>query len=163
MKMTLMFHAVGQGLFHSGIIECNNYQFNFVYDCGGIGKYPYIPSTTLKTCVKRYKNYLHDKPIDMLVVSHFHSDHINGIPYLLKNQKVDTIIIPFYTFKERLNILISEYNTDMTNEQISILLNPYKYFLAKDIKRVVVVIHNPDAKGINQNNNTNFYEIESHI
>ena len=81
---------VGQGLFYSGNIklEC---KFNFVYDCGG-------NSTNINAVVDDYINQQHSKDIilDMLVISHFDDDHVNGIPKLLKEvSKVRKIFLPY--------------------------------------------------------------------
>ena len=81
---------VGQGLFYSGNIklEC---KFNFVYDCGG-------NSININSVVDDYINQQHSKDIilDMLVISHFDDDHVNGIPKLLKEvSKVRKVFLPY--------------------------------------------------------------------
>ena len=81
---------VGQGLFYSGNIklEC---KFNFVYDCGG-------NSININAVVNDYINQQHSKDIilDMLVISHFDDDHVNGIPKLLKEvSKVRKVFLPY--------------------------------------------------------------------
>lgn len=153
MEADLMFHNVGQGLFYTGQIRCTNEpNFNFVYDCGGTENTANSRSLTLDTCIKRYKKYLNDKPIDLLVISHFHNDHTNGIAQLLDKQTVKDVIIPFYTFEERLFILIDEYNEEMTDDQIVFLLNPYQFFIEKGVERVIVMTHKENNDGMDGNN-----------
>lgn len=79
--------SVGQGLFYTGKI---NNEFNFVYDCGG--ENPYI-----KEAVDKYLKEYDIKKLDMLIISHFDDDHINGLPILLsKIEKISQIYIPYY-------------------------------------------------------------------
>ena len=92
MEADLIFHNVGQGLFYTGQIRCNDKKFNFVYDCGTI-------SGSTQNPIKQYKKYLNNDPIDMLVISHFHQDHTSGIPPLLHKQTVKTVVIPYYSFE----------------------------------------------------------------
>lgn len=141
MKADLIFHNVGQGLFYTGRIKCSNgSDFNFVYDCGATEKYCYDRSITLDTCIDRYTKYLDKQDIDMLVVSHFHHDHINGIAKLLENN-VKNVVIPFYTFEERFITYFTNEVEDITNDQLSFLLDPYQFFLNRDVERIIVVHH----------------------
>lgn len=79
--------SVGQGLFYTGKI---NDEFNFVYDCGG--ENPYI-----KEALDKYLKEYDIKKLDMLIISHFDDDHINGLPILLsKIKKISQIYIPYY-------------------------------------------------------------------
>ena len=71
------FHPIGQGLFYTGSLLYNSY--NFVYDCGGHSGQEYIDNS-----IEQYKNSMarcnQQKPdIDFVVISHLHEDHYNGI------------------------------------------------------------------------------------
>ena len=78
---------VGQGLFYSGNIDGN---FNFVYDCGG--DVPYID-----IAVEKYISEMKINELDMLIISHFDEDHINGLPRLFSRvKKISKIFIPYY-------------------------------------------------------------------
>lgn len=79
--------SVGQGLFYTGTI---NNEFNFVYDCGG-------KKTYIKESIDKYLNEYGIEELDMLIISHFDEDHINGLPILLsKIEKISQIYIPYY-------------------------------------------------------------------
>lgn len=84
------FHPVGQGLFYTGVIRRGNESFIFVYDCGGSGK------DLVASVVKRFIDSLRGKKIDLLVLSHLHEDHINGIESILKElEPGGNIVIPY--------------------------------------------------------------------
>ncbi|MCU7549827.1 hypothetical protein OCK74_11915 [Chitinophagaceae bacterium LB-8] len=93
-------HPVGQGLFYSCIINHNSQvKFRMVFDCG---------SNTAKACqaeVSLYRDtdYLDQKTLDLLVISHFDSDHVKYVGLLLQDEiKIKRLVMPFITFEERL-------------------------------------------------------------
>ena len=109
-------HAVGQGGFHTGelvapldpaVIVTSSIgvqvvarsKFRYVYDCG---------SRQLKRCkvlAQRYTKSLDDKRIDLLFLSHFDDDHVNGVPELLSassGARAETIVMPWVDNVERL-------------------------------------------------------------
>lgn len=84
------FLPVGQGAFY---IEIFANDFTVVYDCGSYGDIQFI-TNTIKT-----SNLKND--IDLLVISHFHEDHINGLEYLFKNYTIKKMLIPYLDISER--------------------------------------------------------------
>ncbi len=92
------FWNVGQGLFYTGSLFGG--EFNFVYDCGGSSK-------IIKSTVCEYVNKVcYNKKIDVLFISHFHTDHINGIKYLKdKGCKIKKIVIPYYGYSKNYILL----------------------------------------------------------
>lgn len=36
-----------------------------------------------------------NKKLNLLVISHLHDDHVNGLEYLLKDIDVDTVVMPY--------------------------------------------------------------------
>jgi len=103
-KQQFTLHPVGQGLFYSGSLKykVNDYltrNFSFVFDCGSERK---------RNCLEEVKKFREDiwmaeEPLDLLVISHFHSDHINCIGALLDGRKVRRIVAPFVNFTDRLS------------------------------------------------------------
>lgn len=89
MKLTRTFHPVGQGAFYTERFydRDENNVFNMVYDCGTISKRQslYTEITT---------SFQTDDEIDILFVSHFHEDHINGIDRLAKSHRIKKLVIP---------------------------------------------------------------------
>lgn len=82
--MTLLrtFHPIGQGAFYTERHNINGTEFTVVFDYG---------STTLKgkkleTKIK--STFPENHIIDILFISHFHSDQINGIKTLKKYYQI---------------------------------------------------------------------------
>jgi len=80
-KGEFRFYNVGQGLFYTGRvypIDKKDKRITFVYDIGGDPKY-------IKRAVEIFKKDASYK-VNLLVLSHLHWDHINGL-YQLFNGK----------------------------------------------------------------------------
>ena len=98
MENTFISYPVGQGFFYSGTIYNDSSEpFQLVYDCGSNNM------SVLNECISYYKKEFHidfDKKakikIDMLVVSHFDADHVNGLIKLLEKTEVEQMYIPYY-------------------------------------------------------------------
>jgi len=122
------FHNVGQGLFHTGKIG----DFNFVYDCGSMKK------DNVVEAVKYYKNEdLKIEPIDILIISHFDKDHVNGLDKLLSGVKVEYAIIPYYSPSEML--MLAFVKRSYPESYFNFLLNPVSYLLSKGINKVILI------------------------
>lgn len=122
--LTRTFHPVGQGTFYTEQIEnkAGGAKFTVVYDCGSgnTNNCPQSLCDYLDTCIDAYKE------IDILFISHFHNDHINGIKSLIGNGvKIKNIVLP-YVESGILNGIISlknEYNDPIFDSHIQ---NPYE-------------------------------------
>jgi len=82
--MIRTFNAVGQGAFYT---EKSGNGFTTVYDCGGQNK-KFVEEKIKKT-------FLKDGKIGILFISHFHSDHINGVEFLLTHCNIDKVVLLF--------------------------------------------------------------------
>lgn len=94
MKVVRTFHPVGQGAFYTEVFLDQKGGQVVVYDCGTEtgNKALQIP---LDNQIDLFKNsFVRNQQIDILFISHFHADHINGIDRLLANVKVKATIIP---------------------------------------------------------------------
>lgn len=78
------FYRVGQALFSSE----SHCERTIVYDCGGENV------NLIRNAIKRAFPLMKGQVIDILFISHYDRDHINGIFDLLKNCTVKTVIIP---------------------------------------------------------------------
>jgi hypothetical protein len=138
------FHPVGQGLFYSGQIDQyrtdQDDRFSFVYDCGTDSNQRYVKAAL--------EAYTIDGKLDLLILSHFHSDHINGVHKLLKKSGgTREVVLPYlhpderlmiaggYAVKKRLHTLPSDY--------IAFLTNPITYLTDKKAERITFIIGGP--------------------
>lgn len=153
-----MFHPVGHGLFYSGIIknlstdkQVSDKQYSFVYDCGG---------KNLKNAIE---NAELPETIDLLIISHFHKDHINGVLKLIEKHEVKTVVLPY--LDRTLKILYiaaladKKYKLSHKSELVKLtnfIANPKEffgdktevYFISNDIEKTY-----SERKNIEENSN----------
>lgn len=77
----------------------------------------------------KFKNYIEnlyakDSTIDILFISHFHADHINGIPYLKERCKIKKVIIPYIPEIDRLLFVY----INKLNDFSQLIINTEEYF-----------------------------------
>ncbi len=90
-------HTVGQGFFHSGYLRIGSGEFSYVYDCGSEN------TDTLAREINEFANRRHKRPgLNVLFISHFDSDHVNGLDRLLSLVKTKTVVAPYLEPCERL-------------------------------------------------------------
>lgn len=105
---------VGQGFFHAGWIRFTEIEdgtwarapeteagFFYVYDCGAMSKYASARDREIAKLVAQVGKKAR---LDLLVISHMHADHVNGVKKLVTDGElqVDTIMMPMVEMKERL-------------------------------------------------------------
>ena len=125
LTMARIFHPVGHGAFYTEEFKSNAIKYTMVYDCGGTKINDEIDSAFTK-----------GQNIDLVFISHFHNDHINGLKYLLKEFNVKRIILPLLHYKQKIELFLS--NQDSSTFVQEICLNPKtiitEYSKFKDIK-----------------------------
>lgn len=95
-------YPIGQGIFSAQIIRGPEEKYVCVYDCGSTDGSDNIPT---------YANELaHEagRKINLLVVSHFDADHVNGVKELDKIFKIEKIVIPYLSRQERILFLLNK-------------------------------------------------------
>lgn len=92
MTMIRTFQPVGQGAFYTEQFSKDDGEvFNMVYDCGSDS----LDIQSLSNVIK--KSFPRESIIDAVFISHFDSDHVNGLPELTRNFKVKKIFLPLIT------------------------------------------------------------------
>lgn len=119
------FHPIGQGLFYSGQVN----DFCFVYDCGTDSGSQYA-QTALETYPDR------DRPLDLLIISHFHADHMNAVKDLLKKcNGVKEVVLPYLFPAERLlagaGYAITRNLDELDDDYILFLSDPVGYLMQR--------------------------------
>ncbi|NEU62694.1 MBL fold metallo-hydrolase [Paenibacillus sp. ALJ109b] len=152
MKVNFKVEPIGQGLFYNGNINNSI----IVYDCGSnnINK--------LKEMISEFELRCNGNKIDVLMISHFHEDHINGIELLLSKFEVDTVILPYISNVEKA-LLLAKPNYGKSQYSLEMLIDPVRFFLSEErrVQRVVLIapgsgttsIDNEDFQIDNNDNN----------
>lgn len=159
-KIECTFWGVGQGLFSSGQVHLPNSKFVWVYDCGSTSNRTYLNSAIVNS-KQKYGNH-----INLLALSHFHADHINGVAQLLKNNNsIDYLLLPYYPLGYRLLVALSQ-NLDIEDPIWAFYQNPIAYMLEKfEIKKKLLLVpafendsENDEIVKESEDNDLIFYE-----
>lgn len=94
------FHAAGHGVFFSGLLANGDRDsFLWVFDCGS------KRTGRLANLVEDLATNSNRRGIDMLCLSHFDADHVNGLKELLSRfSRVDLLVLPYCSFSDRLSM-----------------------------------------------------------
>lgn len=94
------FHPVGHGTFHTGIAQYSGEPcaLSWVYDCGSKRR------STLDSAIQSLSQtpFGAKRQIDLLVISHFDDDHVNGVESLLATWSVKWLVLPYTDLAPRL-------------------------------------------------------------
>lgn len=146
--MTLIrtFHPIGQGAFYTERHNFSESEFNVVYDCG---------STTLKgqKLERKIKStFPKNYPIDILFISHFHADHINGIEILANHCSIKKVVLPFLDPETKIMLKVSNLFENNFSDT-SLIDNPEDFF-GRDIPIIRIepteITPNTDEIGLNE-------------
>src|ERR1039457_465315 len=132
------FHPVGQGLFASGALFANpdfaarpitpqwsGCCFQWVYDCGTSSS-----QTQLRQRILELPLYGERRDrLGLVTISHFDNDHVSGIPTLLSNFAVDTLLLPYIPLWKRLLLAFKE-GVGPGDEPMGFFVNPAAYLTA---------------------------------
>lgn len=135
------FNSVGQGLFYTGIItkvhKKTLSRFVTIYDCGSTSKREF-----LHNAIEDLEDILpnENKVINLLTISHFDEDHVNGLPMLLSKFKVNTVIIPYISICEKLlHISIASPDNPEYSSLLSLYRDPIQFFTDYGVKNIIVI------------------------
>lgn len=135
------FHAVGHGTFLTGLVfhahsmNGATETFCWVYDCGSKS------TKALKDALNRAGQLKHwPESIDMLVLSHFDDDHVNGLEDLLKKQKVKCLVLPFSEWQQRLREVAVGGTKGISASTAQLQLDPVGWLAARDLRSRVTTL-----------------------
>lgn len=123
-------HPVGQGFFHSADIYVSGRpSVSYVYDCGSMERY----AGQRKLQISQYLcSCSAPSKLDILFISHVHSDHISGVEQLLSHEdglQVDTIVLPLLNQTDRLIAFARSASEDWSSARRSF----YKSFVTDPV------------------------------
>lgn len=101
--MRRIFHPVGQGAFFSEHFDDVDKSFTIVYDCGSLTLDPLSMRSKVNSSFRK------DQVIDVLFISHFHADHINGIDFLKNQCRIKNVVIPYLNEEAKILTRIENY------------------------------------------------------
>lgn len=155
MSLIRTFHPIGQGAFYTERHKFNGTEFTIVYDCGSST----FKGKKLETKIK--STFPKDHPIDILFISHFHSDHISGIEILAKHCKIKKVVIPL--IDDTAKILLKVTNLLDNNYSDTSLIDSPEDFFGGDVQiiRIEPTEINPNTDGIGLNDPTDISKIAS--
>ncbi|WP_143755647.1 MBL fold metallo-hydrolase [Sanguibacter keddieii] len=104
---------MGNGFFHSGIIDTDESQSVYVYDCGSINRPANRAALTREIGEFGKQLDLRDAGVDIMFISHFDEDHVSGIPELTQRVRVTKFVLPMIPGPDRL-LLYSRSLLDRT-------------------------------------------------
>ena len=129
MEMTRTFHPVGQGVFYSEQFRSENGDgFRIVYDCGTkTSRQKVDPATVIQDAFKDIETVENKKPIDILFISHFDTDHVSMINELLNQHAILCVVLPLLPVEEK-SVLRSYYSEVGNDIGMALLADPIRLF-----------------------------------
>lgn len=148
------FDAAGHGTFFFGRLredQSSMDAFTWIYDCGSLRK------SHLKGLVRRFAEHTGEtETIDMVCLSHFDSDHVSGLDFILEKYCIETLIIPYVPLDVRLR-LASEISEELAGagNLAAYTLDPIFYMEQRDfgarVNRIAIMRgRSPDEDGENR-------------
>lgn len=139
---------VGHGFFHTASLKADagGRTYRYVYDCGSVS------SNLVEERIESYSENedleLRQPELDMLVLSHFHIDHINGVPHLLTLFTVKKLVLPFLANDFKLAALadLAANGPDVWNEFSGLVLNPQAWMQNRGQGDTEITFIQPDGR-----------------
>lgn len=140
------FHPVGQGLFTSGVFQLDGTApYWWVFDCGTYLKKHQVDLTKeidlLSESVTISRSGRTPR-LDMVFISHFDRDHINGLLELLAKFKVGRLVLPYIPLGLRISIAMEVKASTFSDWQLFVI-DPVKYIASAqnlNVERVSIVL-----------------------
>lgn len=126
---------VGQGLFMSGrLFGAAGGEFSWVYDCGSSSA-----ANIRGEAVAAFRKENGRRRINLVTLSHFDEDHINGIVELIRRTRIGTLLLPYLPLWQRLLVAISE-GIPADDPLFAFFLDPAAYLAESgEIEEIVFV------------------------
>lgn len=142
------FNAVGHGTFFSGLVldKWHAGSFSWIYDCGS------KRTTRIDqeiTSLEGWKQW--PEQVDLLVLSHFDDDHVNGVERLLRSTKARVLALPYMDVGHSLACAASVRTDSCSASTAAFQLDPAAWLqsrgLAGQVDTVLLVQGGPRGDG----------------
>lgn len=119
MQLYRYFNPVGQGAFFEELFYNNNFKMGVhtVYDCGSENSI--MLNKQIQKCPSN---------INLLFISHFDNDHVNGIKELCATHSIETIIIPLLDLESKVYYLMKAISTSASMDTMLFIIDPIAFF-----------------------------------
>lgn len=149
------YHPVGQGVFCSGSFSRVGMRpFRWVYDCGtdGGGRSAKRANHVRQEIARLAEQQAPDdnSHIDLVTLSHFDEDHLSGILDLIVAFTIGTLLLPYLTPWQRLEIALIE-GAAVGDDLLDFLNEPTAFLLERGggrIERIVLVPASGDGPAL---------------
>ena len=141
MNFRRTFYPVGQGAFYVEEFKLSeDSKFTIVYDCGSLT----LNQEEIKERIEDV--FCKGHQIDILFISHFHADHINGIEALKEHCKIRRVVLPLINNDEETILEFSNY-IETKKKHSNLIRNPKRYFG----EETIIIKIRPIDTGANSN------------
>jgi hypothetical protein len=90
--------------------------------------------------------------IDLLILSHLHKDHVNGLDKLFNEYEVNQVILPYFSPEERLFIALRNINKQ--DWYYRFLSDPVEFFIEeKKVEKVIIITGRDEGEGEEDDDN----------
>ncbi|WP_139372503.1 hypothetical protein [Pseudomonas fluorescens] len=129
------FHPVGHGTFFTGVVwnkKLRRAAFSWAYDCGARSQH-------------RVEKAINDQniagwlpqEIDLLVLSHFDNDHVNGVEHFLRNRRVRWLAVPYMCIGQRVEEVLAGDASTCSASTALFQLDPVQWLLTSGLSEQV--------------------------
>lgn len=125
------FNAVGHGTFFSGLVRAEGADgtiFSWIYDCGS--KRPTQIAQEISE-LEGWPEWPHK--VDLLVLSHFDDDHVNGLERLLLHRSIEVLALPYMDVAQRLMNSASVVGETCSASTALLQLDPFRWLKARGL------------------------------
>jgi hypothetical protein len=138
LRQTRVQHPVGHGFFHYSTIRSEGQRFDYIVDCGG------SPAPLLRQ-IRAFKQGRENRPLDLVVLSHFHADHVGGLSELLADVGAQAIAMPYLHPAEKLLVLARSVSESRDGADVDMILRPVEWAASKGAGSVYYVFGGTNA------------------
>ncbi len=135
-KISQVYHSVGHGTFHTGTAWGRKHgMFRWAYDCGSKRK-SHLTELIQKIAFWSQR-WAEGSAVDLLVISHFDDDHVNGVELFLKTWKVKWLVLPYAHLSRKLENVSDHGGASCSPSTALFQLSPQQWLVSRGLENRV--------------------------